>query len=476
MTLSAARLPLTRYALFLGLAAAAPALALAATGEPPPAFSATVADSGADAYAKPFPGLPGTQSEAFHEGRVLFRQAWLMPPASDDADFVGLGPVYNDISCLGCHVRNGRGAAPEAGAAVLHGLLVRLSIPGSGPHGGPNPTPAYGDQLNDHAIPGVPAEGEPRITYTPKTVTLGDGTRVELRTPKLALVNLRFGALMGRADGAGGRMLGAMTSARVAQPVFGLGLLASLPQSEIEDRAARLHARGGPTHGHINMVWDIALGKTVMGRFGWKANQPTLAQQSAGAANGDMGLTSPLFPAKNCPPVQTECLAAPRGPDPNLSAARLTELTRYLEALAVPARRHPGDPAVRRGEALFARMGCEDCHASRWTTGPLDGIPGMAGREIAPYTDLLVHDMGGGLADDRPDFQANGREWRTPPLWGIGLAQVLNDRAGFLHDGRARTLTEAILWHGGEASFARHAFSRASALDRSDLLAFLNDL
>jgi CxxC motif-containing protein (DUF1111 family) len=213
-----------------------------------------------------------------------------------------------------------------------------------------------------------------------------------------------------------------------------------------------------------------------LGRFGWKANQPSLLQQTAAAANGDMGLTSTLFPSKPCTAVEQDCAAAPRGQQPELSDARLADVVAYLAGLAVPDRRDAEAPAVRRGEALFAAAGCDRCHAPTWVTAGLPGFPELAGQTIHPYSDLLLHDLGSGLADGRPDHLAGRRDWRTPPLWGIGLARQVNPAAGYLHDGRARTLLEAILWHGGEAKPARDRVARLPAEQRNDLLAFLNSL
>lgn len=426
----------------------------------------TVPDAGEEAFAQPAPALPKDAWEDFREGRALFRQVWVIPPARDDLNVVGLGPVYNDTSCVGCHVRNGRGAAPASADQPMHGMLVRLSLPGAGPHGAPVPDPNYGDQLNDHAIPGVPPEGTARIAYDERVVAFADGASVTLRVPHLTIGDLRFGAL--------GE--GVMTSPRVAQPVFGDGLLEAVTEADIVTNAARQAVPGSPIHGHVNRVWNVAEGRVTVGRFGWKANQPSLAQQVAGAGNGDMGLTSPLFPTKNCAPAQTACLAAPRGPQPELSAARLSAIVTYLMGLGVPARRDAGTPAVQHGEALFAALGCVQCHTATWVTGPLPAFPAASGQTIHPYTDFLLHDMGPGLADGRPDYLAGPAEWRTPPLWGVGLAQRVNPAASFLHDGRARSLTEAILWHGGEAENAQAAFTRLPKVDRDDLLAFLNSL
>ncbi len=440
----------------------------------PPAWAAagapTVADQSIAAYLQPLSGLSPAERDLFDQGRTLFDRPWVMAPKAgrlhDPATLVGLGPVYNDISCLGCHVRNGGGGAPDGPGIAMHGMLVRLSLPGPGPHGGPLPLPAYGDQLNDHAVPGVTAEGQARLSYIVRTVVLAGGQRAGLRVPHLKVSDLGFGPLGAKA----------LFSPRIAQPVYGGGLLEAIPAQAVADYAARQRAQGGPVRGRVNQVWDIALGRTVPGRFGWKANQPSLAQQAAGAANGDMGLTSPLFPDKNCRAAQTACLGARRGPQPDLTAARLQALTTYLRGLAVPARRGAQAPAVLRGERLFGALGCAECHRPTWKTGKTAALAALAGQTIHPYSDLLLHDMGPGLADGRPDFQASGRDWRTPPLWGLGLARRVNAAAGFLHDGRARSPLEAVLWHGGEAGAAQAAFIALPKGDRDDVLAFLNSL
>ena len=391
------------------------------------------------------------EPSAFDRGRVLFTQIWV--PASPQAahGFEGLGPVFNQSACSACHAGNGRGGAPEGPDQRMRGMLVRLSVPGADEHGGPLPAPFYGDQLEDHAIPGVAAAGRAVISWRDETVTLADGTRVTLRAPQLSFADLSFGPL-----GAG-----VLTSARIAQPLPGVGLLAAVPEADILAYAAQ-------TKGRANRVWDPSTGGMALGRLGWKANQPSLMIQIAGAAHGDMGLTSAYFPDKNCQPAQADCAAAFRGPQPDLDARRLRDLVAYVSGLDAPKRRGAGEPEVKSGEKLFSRLGCAGCHKPAWRTG--------AGKAIHPYSDLLLHDMGPGLADGRPDFAAGPSDWRTAPLWGIGQARQLNPRAGFLHDGRARTLAEAILWHGGEAQAARDSFAGLPVARREALLAFLGSL
>lgn len=425
-----------------------------------------VAETGREAFSKPFPELDPGQLELFYRGRSLFRQNWVaVSPGVPTADTAvdGLGPLYNRLSCAACHQKNSRGTAPELPGERMQSMLVRLSVPGAGPHGGPRPHPAYGEQLNEEGIPGVPGEGRADLVWSTRKVRLADGETVELRSPRVVFRELAYGPL--------DRVL---VSPRVSPAVFGLGLLEAVADETLEQLAASPRPDG--IHGRINHVWDEERQQKVAGRFGLKANAPNLRQQSAGAFIGDLGITSPLFPEENCRPVQTACRKAPSGGHPELTAKQLDEVTFYLTHLAVPARRDANAPAVLHGEALFARLGCVHCHLPSLTTASTPRFPLMANRTFAPYTDLLVHDMGRGLADNRPDHEAGGRDWRTAPLWGLGLVPVLGDRPRYLHDGRARNLQEAILWHGGEGKAARDRYARLNKAEREDLLAFLASL
>jgi CxxC motif-containing protein (DUF1111 family) len=214
--------------------------------------------------------------------------------------------------------------------------------------------------------------------------------------------------------------------------------------------------------------------RTALGRFGWKANEPTVAQQTAGAFLGDMGITTPIFPEQNCTDAVPDCRTAADGGTPEIEPDDFMKVVLYASSLAVPARRDWDDPEVLRGKALFNEIGCAACHTPVLETGVHPTIPALSNQTIRPYTDLLLHDMGEGLADGRPDFQATGSEWRTPPLWGLGLIETVNGHTNLLHDGRARNLTEAILWHGGEARQARDRFAGLDQSEREALLRFLN--
>jgi CxxC motif-containing protein (DUF1111 family) len=312
----------------------------------------------------------------------------------------------------------------------------------------------------------VPGEGRARVAYDEVPGAYGDGTPYTLLRPRISIEELAFGPMA--AD--------VMLSPRVAPAMFGLGLIEGVAEADILAAVDEHDRDGDGISGRANQVWDVRAGATRLGRFGWKANQPSLEQQNAGAFLGDVGITSPLFPGENCPAGQGQCAAAPNGGAPEIDDDKLGDVTYYARLLAVPARRDVDDPTVLRGKRLFAEAGCTGCHTPAFTTSEVDGFPELSHQTIRPYSDLLLHDMGEGLADGRPDFLATGREWRTPPLWGIGLVETVNGHSRFLHDGRARDLAEAVLWHGGEAEAARDAFRALDAGDRAALLRFLESL
>lgn len=416
-----------------------------------------------EAFAEPLAGMDDeAQLERFFRGRGLFRQAWVIAPSRDEA-VDGLGPLYNRITCIACHPKNGRGQAPVNEQAPMRTMLVRLSLPGRDAHGGALAHPAYGDQLNELGIPGVRGEGQARILWQEKPVTLAAGETVSLRRPQLKFSDLAYGPL---GD--------VRTSARVGTPVFGLGLLETVSATTLQRMADESKPDG--VRGRVNKVWSVERQRLEVGRFGLKANQPDLNQQIASALHGDLGLTSRLYPQENCTAQQTACQQALSGGQPEVDAMQLGELHFYLSHLAPPPRRDRDNPEVKKGERLFAEAGCSLCHRPQLSTGVHPDYKVLSQRKIEPYTDLLLHDMGEGLADGREDYLATGREWRTPPLWGVGLIEQINPGAGYLHDGRARNLTEAVLWHGGEAAVARQRFVALPSAQRETLLTFLRSL
>ncbi|HLK37998.1 MAG TPA: di-heme oxidoredictase family protein [Polyangiaceae bacterium] len=418
----------------------------------------TVFDDGDEAFAYPARNLSESYRDPFQLGDGLFNRNWVPAPGPQGDD--GLGPTYNAVSCSTCHDNNGRGAPPQKPGDQFLGLLLRLSVPGTDAHGGPMPDPNYGDQLQPYGITGVPGEGTPAVSYVEMPGTYADGASYSLRAPTYVVTNLAFGPL---ADGI-------LIGPRLAPQTVGLGLLQAVDDATILAFAAQ-------NGGKPNRVWDVSAQQTVLGRFGWKANQPSLEQQVDGAARNDIGLTDSIFPTENCPPVQTACGAAPLAMDqPNLEPMRETDLIVHAKGLAVPARRNLDDPAAARGEQLFGTAGCASCHVPKMTTGTVPGWPELSNQTIRPFTDLLLHDMGPGLADGRPDYLASGSEWRTPPLWGVGLVQPVDGYLLLLHDGRARGFEEAILWHGEQGKAAADAFRKMPKGDRDALVAFLGSL
>jgi CxxC motif-containing protein (DUF1111 family) len=409
--------------------------------------------------------LPPEQETQFFVGNSFFNRNWVIAPSSTPARD-GLGPLYNARSCSACHLRDGRGQPPTAPDEPLVALLLRLSISGQDAQRGTVPEPRYGGQLQGLSVPGVPPEGTVVITYEDRTGTFADGETYRLRQPTYRFTNLGYGPLHSEVR----------LSPRVAPFMIGLGLLEAVPEATILRRADPHDRDGDGISGRPNRVWDIARQQTVLGRFGWKANQPSVAQQTATAFLEDIGITSALLPEENCTAMQQACRNAPHGGQPEIAPDILHSVIFYARTLVVPAQRHWDGPEIQRGKQLFMQAGCAGCHTPTLRTGKVPGLPGLSEQTIHPYTDLLLHDMGAGLADGRSDFDATGQEWRTPPLWGIGLIHTVNGHTTLLHDGRARNLTEAILWHGGEAETAKEAFRTMPRPEREALLRFLESL
>jgi CxxC motif-containing protein (DUF1111 family) len=438
--------------------------AVPAAGDSPAGGSATVSDVTRDAFSQPAPSLSRQHRAAFFVGNSFFNQSWVQAPASvTNRD--GLGPLFNARSCSGCHFKDGRSRPPPSGQP-METMLLRISVPGQGPHGAPLPDPTYGDQIQGNAIAGLNREADVVVEYRPLPHPLPDGESLVLRQPRYRLAHLAYGPASPKL----------LTSPRVAPAMIGLGLLEAVPASALEALADPDDRDGDGISGRLNQVWDTARQRPAPGRFGWKAEQPSVLQQSAGAFAGDMGITSSLFPAENHTAREKACAGQPSGGQPEVSDDILQTVALYARTLGVPARRDGGDARVRRGEALFVRARCNACHVATLHTEALPDLPELGGQTIHPYTDLLLHDLGAGLSDERPAFAAGGREWRTAPLWGVGLVPAVNGHSEYLHDGRARNLTEAVLWHDGEARAAREAFERLDRADRGALIAFVESL
>jgi CxxC motif-containing protein (DUF1111 family) len=417
----------------------------------------TVFNATSQAFGNMFPSLTGYDIHVHELGDRIFSQSFVTAPAQIHS---GLGTIFNNSSCTNCHHNDGIGL-PTAGE-LQSSLLMRISLPGNDEHGGPLPVPGYGLQLQDKAVFGKLPECEVNINYAYKTYSFADGETYELRTPTYTLTNLYTTI-------AGSYLL----SPRLAPPMFGLGLLEGVPESEIVAFADPDDANEDGIKGKANYVWDVVTKSRQLGRFGWKANTASILTQVASAFNQDMGITSSVLPVENSfgQPQYDGLKDDPELPDSLLNAVKF-----YSQTLAVPARRNTTDANIKRGLQLFILAKCVNCHKQTLTTGINIAMPSLSNQIIHPYTDLLVHNMGPGLADNRPDFLAGGQDWRTAALWGVGLFETVNNPGYYLHDGRARTLTEAIMWHGGEADQSKAYFSNIPKSDRDAILKFLRSL
>ena len=454
--------------------------------EAKPAGAATVRlRDDADAFSLPSGNISFKGELDFKVGNGLFRKLWVSSPSSTLASD-GLGPLYNSRGCQNCHLKDGRGHPPEPEERG-GSMFLRLSIPAGDDAKNrieeyladigvdidrTRPDPIYGNQLQELSVQGVPAEGRMRIEYTESTVELSGGETAKLRKPVYAIDDAAYGPLRGDL----------MISPRVAPQMIGLGLLEAVPASDILALADPEDSDGDGISGRAQIAWSARFDAPMLGRFGWKAGMPTIEEQSASAFSGDLGISNPLHPAPwgDCSGSQIACRKALHGDGDargtEIDAEGLDLVTFYSRNLGVPPRRDPGDPQVLRGKRLFYEIGCASCHNPKFVTARLTDRPEQSFQLIWPYTDMLLHDMGEGLADNRPEGLANGREWRSAPLWGLGLTQQVNGHSLFLHDGRARSLLEAVLWHGGEARSARDKVVKMPPRDRAALIRFVESL
>lgn len=433
-----------------------------------------------DAFSHNSQNLSFEQEQDFKLGNALFRKLWVSSPASTHASD-GLGPLFNARACQSCHLKDGRGHPPE-GDVDATSMLLRLARPARTEAEvtalqtylfAAIPDQNYGGQLQDIAVPGLKAEGRFEIEYEEFPVELAGGETVNLRRPTYHLKDLAYGEL----DPA------ITVSPRIANPMIGLGLVEAIHPTDIAALADPHDADGDGISGRMNVAHHPGNGELMLGRFGWKASTPTVEVQSADAFSGDIGISTDLrlATAGDCTAVQTECLGMPDGVQARLgdseAPGQVLDLVAFYSAnLAVPARRDVDDPVVLRGKELFHDSGCASCHTPKFVTSRDAEREEHRFQLIWPHSDFLLHDMGEGLADGQAVAAANGREWRTAPLWGIGLTKTVNGHTFFLHDGRARNLTEAILWHGGEGQVARDAFASLTKKDRQALISYLESL
>jgi len=451
--------------------------------ETKPGGNGTVSYTPFPSFMKPAANLKESEKPMFHAGKALAHQPWIKAPTITFARD-GLGPLFNARTCLMCHTNGGRGVMPVNGDERLDTAFMRLSIPGVDEIHGVIAEPTYGDQLQSqstslaHMFRHLKASNlkhtvAPEAYVTPNwqysNFKYADGSKVQLRQPDVKLTNLGYGKM--HPD--------TMMGLRNAPPLLGVGLLDTIKQADINQLTDENDENGDGISGRINIVWDFETNKAVPGRFGLKANKASVRLQTAGALHGDMGLSNPIFSSQSCTKNQLSCNNEITGNDSEgteVSKKQLALFVDFTKNLAVPRRRNPNKKSVIAGRSLFYETGCVACHHPSFTTGDDKDYPHLANQIIWPYTDLLLHDMGKGLADGRPDYLATGSEWKTPPLWGIGLSKQVNGAQNFLHDGRARSVEEAIIWHGGEAEQTKQKFVNLAKEQREKLIEFVNSL
>jgi CxxC motif-containing protein (DUF1111 family) len=410
------------------------------------------------AFSLPMKGLTKKEITDFMVGNSLFRSNWVVSPSSV-TKLQGLGPTFIARSCSSCHQNDGRSKPNDNGETGV-GLLFRISVTKNGKdfyH-----DPIYGDQIQTNSIMNVASEAETHVEYTEIKNKFNDGEEYVLTKPNYKIKNLKFGDLNESV----------VISPRVAPAIIGMGLIESISEKDILNNADPEDMDKDGISGRPNVI--IIDGKKQLGRFGWKANQPTLKVQDAGALLGDMGITTSIHPKQNCNYRQTECINA-HNSGIEMNDEDLNRLVFYTAVLGVPKSRIENKEIISKGEILFQNTDCIKCHVPEYKTSK-NSFKQFSEQRISPYSDFLLHDMGDELADNRPDFEANGKEWRTPPLWGIGLTKVVNRHMRLLHDGRARGISEAILWHGGEASSAREKYKKLPKEERKILIQFVESL
>ena len=431
-----------------------------------PAGAGTTSDLSMEAFSHPLSGTRGQDRRDFVVGNSFFQSVWVTSPASANLRD-GLGPTFNAVSCSSCHLKDGRGRGlPDDDGKVDISLLFRLRVKNA--DGSVSPTENYGSQFNPRGVMGVPGEGKAFVNFETHTGQFSDGIFFELKRPKYSFLNLAFGAFEKNT----------IFSPRVGPQMIGLGLIENIDEEDILSKADPFDLNKDGISGRPNTVYSLVEQRHVLGRFGWKASVSSLLEQNAGAFHGDIGITSYLHPEEDCPIIQIDCIAKKTQND--ISEDLLGKVTLYTQLLAVPMRRNMNSQNVQNGKRIFNQIGCLDCHTPSYITGKNSRFEILNNQTIYPYSDFLLHDMGNDLADDIGEFKneedAGTREWRTPPLWGIGLFKLVNGHTRYMHDGRARNISEAILWHGGEALYAKTNYLKISINQRADLIEFLNSL
>lgn len=455
-----------------------------------PGGDTTVSIQPFPSFMQPAKNLPQEKRPDFHAGKALAHQPWVKAPTITTARD-GLGPVYNARTCLMCHINGGRGRMPDTDKEMLMSAFLRLSLPGRDEIHGVVPEPIYGDQLQSQSVAlshqlrtnVTPQELEHRevapeayvfVDWQKRVFSYPDGEQLDLRYPKVVIKNMGYGEFHANT----------LMGLRNAPPLQGVGLLDMINPEDIDANVDPDDRDEDGVSGRLNQTWDFEAGETVPGRFGLKANKSSVRMQTAGAFAHDMGISNPIFPQQPCTDAQLLCQQTPNGNDDpegnsksvELPESLLTLVVNFTKSLGVPARRNENDDEVIKGRALFYQTGCHQCHTPSYVTQESEEFSHLSNQTIWPYTDLLLHDMGADLADNRPDYLASGAEWRTPPLWGVGLSKSVNGSDHLLHDGRAQGVEAAIVWHGGEAETIKQKFVNLGSDKRRALVKFVESL
>lgn len=420
----------------------------------------TAFDESSQAYTHEFSGL-NTEQQYLHDlGDKFFGQTFVTSPAPK---FGGLGPIFNNVSCQRCHTNEGRGF-PLNERPGFQTTFLKVASLGEDIHGGPMPLEGFGIQIQDQAIAGVEPEASFNIQWETKEIKLSDGEIVYLRKPAIQIKQsyIPFPTEY-------------LSSLRMARPNYGMGLLEAIEGNSILKNQDIQDADGDGVSGKANYVYDPISKSIQLGRIGWKAGVPNIKTQVAKAFNEDIGVTSSLFPLKNAW-GQTQMSKISNTSKLDVADSVIHAVAFYMKSLTVPARRNIADLDVIQGKKIFQQIGCNKCHVQYHNTKVDVTFPQLSNLIIQPFTDMLLHNMGPDLADNLSEYLANGNEWRTPPLWGISLTKKVNGNQFFLHDGRARTLLEAILWHGGEAEAVKSQVIQMSKSDRDKLIKFIESL
>lgn len=420
----------------------------------------TVFDESMGAYGHEIPGLSPSQQYMHDLGDKFFGQTFVTAPA---IKYGGLGPIFNNVSCDRCHVNEGRGF-PLGEKPGFQSTFLKVAVDGVDEHGGTLPVPGFGIQIQDQAIAGIQPEANLNVQWNYTDITLADGTVIQLRKPQVSIVSsyILFPS-------------NAQMSLRMARPNFGMGLIEAIDENSILKNQDEFDANSDGISGVANYVYNPVSKSKTMGKIGWKAGVANIKTQVAKAFNEDIGVTSNLFPYKNAH-GQSQMKNFPSNYPVDVHDTIIEAITFYMRSLSVPARRNLSQIDVIQGKQIFQNVGCNKCHVQYQTTKVDVTFPQISNLVIQPFTDLLLHNMGPGLADDISEYKASGAEWRTPPLWGISLSKKVNGNQFFLHDGRARNFLEAILWHSGEAEFAKQNVTNLSKSERDKLIKFLESI